>query len=48
MADTTLLITVTEEVPLFIQISKREFGPIWVRITRLTKSRFLSDNMKSH
>ena len=42
MASTTLVITLIEEVPLFIQISKHEFGPIWVRITRLTKSRFIS------
>ena len=42
MAGTTPVITLTEEVPLFIQISKQEFGLIWVRITRLTKSRFIS------
>ena len=42
MAGTTPMITLTEEVPLFIQISKQEFEPIWVHITRLTKSHFIS------
>ena len=41
MAGTTLVITLIEEVPSFIQISKQEFRPIWVRIIRLTKSRFI-------
>ena len=31
VAGTTLMTTLIEEVPLFIQISKREFGPIWAR-----------------
>ena len=42
MAGTTLVIILIEEVPSFIQISKQEFEPIWVRIIRLTKSRFIS------
>ena len=42
MAGTTPVITLIEEVPLFIQISKSEFRPIWVHITRLTKSRFIN------
>ena len=33
------------EVPSFIQISKQEFGPVWVRIIRLTKSRFISSTL---
>ena len=45
MAGTTLVITLIEEVPLFIQISRPEFGPIWVCITRLTKSRFISSTL---
>ena len=32
----------TEEVPLIIQISELESRSIWVRITRLTKLRFIS------
>ena len=42
MAGTTPMITLTEEVPFFIQISKQELEPILVRITQLTKSRFIS------
>ena len=41
---TTLVITFIEEVSLFIQISKQEFGPVWVRTIRLTKSRFINNN----
>ena len=41
MAGTTLVITLIE-VPSFIQISKQEFGLVWVRTIRLTKSRFIS------
>ena len=42
MASTTPVITLIEEVPSFIQLSKQEFRPIWVCIIRLTKSRFTS------
>ena len=44
MAGTTPMITLIE-VPSFIQISKQEFGPVWVRIIRLTKSRFISSTL---
>ena len=43
VAGITPAITLIEEVSLFIQISKQEFGPIWVRIIRLMKSHFISD-----
>ena len=42
MAGTTPMTTLIEEVPSFIQISKREFGPVWARTIWLTNSRFIS------
>ena len=42
VAGTTSMTTFIEEVPSFIQISKREFGPVWARTIWLTNSRFIS------
>ena len=42
MAGTTSVTTLTEAVSSFIEVSKREFGPIWARSIRPTKSRFIS------
>ena len=42
---TTPVITLIEAVPSFIQVSKQEFGPVWARSIRLTKSHFISCDM---
>ena len=48
VADTTLMTALTEAVSSFIQVSKREFGLVWTRSIRLTKSCFIRQDSFSN